>query len=66
MENKIMTLDEISSCIEQDRALIAVCSKTGKKSTPCEVVGDLIRTELYYIPYCYIEDGVFEIYPVSR
>ena len=66
MENKIMTLEEISSCIEQGRALIAVCPETGKKSTPCEVVGDLIRTDRCYIAYCSIQDGTFTIYPVSR
>ena len=65
MKEYIMTLEEIQAAIECGRALIAVYTKTGEKSTPCEVVGDLIRTDRYYIAYCYIEDGVFEIYPVS-
>ena len=66
MENKIMTLEEISSCIEQGRALIAVCPETGKKSTPLKVDGDLIYTTRCCIPYSDVVEGVFKIYPVSR
>ena len=66
MKEHIMTLEEISAAIETGRALIAVNTETGEESVPCEVVGDLIKTNRYYIAYCYIEDGVFKIYPVSR
>ena len=51
MENRIMTLEEIYNAIEQGRALIAVCPETGKKSTPCEVVEDLVYTDKNCIPY---------------
>ena len=66
MKERIMTLEEISSCIEQGRALIAVCPETGKKSTPLKMDGNLIFTTRCCIPYSDVVDGVFKIYPVSK
>lgn len=66
MKERIMTLEEIYNAIERGQALIAVCPETGKKSTPCEVVEDLVYTDKNCIPYSDILEGVFKIYPVSR